>query len=1166
MLKKLGNNLAWIIIGIILAMAGGVALASNLGVLNATQKGDIPVGISSAGNYQLQHPCANGQILAASSTATTGWACVANTAASGATTTITSNVLINGPNFIFGSGTPDTNIGLQITGSGTTITFQPTFTGVLSVARGGTGSSTLNTTLVAEGTNLYFTNARAAGAISLTTTGTSGASTYNQATGALNIPQYQAAGTYVTAVNGSTNINSTGGTTPTISIQGVIPSSNGGTGTTTLGSLTVGTNLSISGGQNVLIGTSTIISLGANVLIGGSGVNGHNTYWTGVSSLGSSSDLLDNGTVSGVNATSSTVNFTVKGTGTNNPFNVASSSGTSELIVTSAGNIGIASSSPVAPLSVVGNIFQNGAYTHLGNASPLQVCLGTCGEFVGSDNTTNGVGFASENTNGGASSFSYLTLNNNLLNPALTDGIAGLQFNSSIYNDTTFGTGFAVPNLLAMFTQDGPISVIAGSSTGTSYINFLTAGAATSNERVRITAAGKVGIGTSTPSNALVVVGSIQQTGVTNSFLAADPTGKIIATTTPSGGGGSGSGVPSTTPFTNGHIPYATSTLALTDSPLLTNGIVSGIGATSSTVSFNIQGVGGKSPFNIASSTGTSMVLFDQLGDIGLSNTSPDARIKIGNDSTQSVDAQIVVARNVDNTTGPVTTGNAHAFSDSSIVTRPGTIGYNSYDARTSFNGTSTFDHYAAFQGGEVYNSTGLMSNQYGFLDNPAINNTGNITNRYGFQAGDVTLGSTGAPANNFGFNCLADFTSGTTGNWCFYAGGQSNFMQGLLLGDSNTYYVNDKAPQLELTGISKDTKIRLLQSGQNYWDLNAIANSSRFGIKDINGTEYFDILTGGNVGIGTTTPSQKLVVVGSIQQTAATNSFAAFDATGKLIATTTPGGSGVTGGTNGKVAVFTSATTLGTGDLLDNLTVSGVNATSSTVNFNIQGTGSLNPFNVASSTGTSEFTINANGTVLIQPNATSSTAFLIKNPSGASTLLEDQTATFAQMNVGTTTTQNIATLYVLGGNGTSTADIFQTASSSGQSYFKSQSNGLIGMYGGLYGFGSTPTFATSTGAGGTTASSFTVTGTNIAGTLALTTATAPSGSAAVGTMTTANNISFPNKWICTLTPDNAVTALLSGVTMVYLTQTTNTFTVNAGSSGLTGATAYLWNYNCGGY
>ncbi len=50
-------------------------------------------------------------------------------------------------------------------------------------------SGDYTTTQVTEGTNLYFTNTRAQNAITLTTTGTSGAATYSD--GTLNIPQYQ---------------------------------------------------------------------------------------------------------------------------------------------------------------------------------------------------------------------------------------------------------------------------------------------------------------------------------------------------------------------------------------------------------------------------------------------------------------------------------------------------------------------------------------------------------------------------------------------------------------------------------------------------------------------------------------------------------------------------------------------------------------------------------------------------------------------------------------------------------------------------------------------------------------------------------------------------------------------------------------------------------------
>jgi hypothetical protein len=147
--------------------------------------------------------------------------------------------------------------------------------------RGDKTFQTLNTSVVPEGTNLYYTEARvnantnvaantaarhnavtlgtanglslstqvlslglaSAGvtgalsgtdwstfnskqnALTLTTTGTSGAATLVGST--LNIPQYQAAGTYVTAVTASSPLASSGGTTPNITIQQASGSQNG---------------------------------------------------------------------------------------------------------------------------------------------------------------------------------------------------------------------------------------------------------------------------------------------------------------------------------------------------------------------------------------------------------------------------------------------------------------------------------------------------------------------------------------------------------------------------------------------------------------------------------------------------------------------------------------------------------------------------------------------------------------------------------------------------------------------------------------------------------------------------------------------------------------------------------------------------------------------------
>lgn len=64
---------------------------------------------------------------------------------------------------------------------------------VVSV-NGQQGIVSLNTSHIPENTNLYYTDARARSAISLTTTGNSGASTYTQSTGVWNIPNYTLSG------------------------------------------------------------------------------------------------------------------------------------------------------------------------------------------------------------------------------------------------------------------------------------------------------------------------------------------------------------------------------------------------------------------------------------------------------------------------------------------------------------------------------------------------------------------------------------------------------------------------------------------------------------------------------------------------------------------------------------------------------------------------------------------------------------------------------------------------------------------------------------------------------------------------------------------------------------------------------------------------------------
>lgn len=134
-------------------------------------------------------------------------------------------------------------------------------------------------------------------------------------------------------------------------------------GNKNLQSVTLGTNLSFSGTTLNASGSggSGTISTSTNAIIG------HEADWTGLATLGNGA-WLDNGTVVGFNATSSTIGVNIQGSGgTNNILNVASSSGASDLIITSAGNIGIGTTSPDSLLTVRGSFPSEHIYNTAGS-------------------------------------------------------------------------------------------------------------------------------------------------------------------------------------------------------------------------------------------------------------------------------------------------------------------------------------------------------------------------------------------------------------------------------------------------------------------------------------------------------------------------------------------------------------------------------------------------------------------------------------------------------------------------------------------------------------------------------------------------------------------------------------------------------------------------------
>jgi hypothetical protein len=137
---------------------------------------------------------------------------------------------------------------------------------VVSV-NGYTGAVSLVSSDIAEGlTNLYFTNTRARQALSLTTTGSSGAATYDNTTGVFNIPQYQSVLTNPITGSGTLNYVPKFNTTSSIANSNIQDS----------GSLiTLGSNTTISSG-GLQIGGNT---LGTNSLRVGKNLTGGTTIY-----------------------------------------------------------------------------------------------------------------------------------------------------------------------------------------------------------------------------------------------------------------------------------------------------------------------------------------------------------------------------------------------------------------------------------------------------------------------------------------------------------------------------------------------------------------------------------------------------------------------------------------------------------------------------------------------------------------------------------------------------------------------------------------------------------------------------------------------------------------------------------------------------------------------
>jgi hypothetical protein len=676
----------------------------------------------------------------------------------------------------------------------------------------------------------------------------------------------------------------------------------------------------------------------------------------------------------GFGSTTPTATMVVQGQlgNTQDILRVASSSNAVFLNVTQAGNVGIGTTTPVQLLSVAGNMQLTGALFDSNNASgTLGMVLQTTGtgtQWV----ATSTLGIVSSATN-------YLTQNGTALFNN-TGYQLGINSSTPIANLSVVGSSTA-PTL--------PIFVVASSS-GANYLNVTSAG--------------------------LVNVGNFSN-GVASTFNVKGGVGNASAITLYNGddttyysqlySNSNGFQVQSfrtgssyTPIIMNGSsfIVNAGTTTHAEAARVDTNGNL-GVGTTTPSARLSVTGTSAIDPFDISSTSGVSLLRVTQAGNVGIGTSTPGQQLTVVG-TFRASNASGLSYLDFDAANGPTLALNASAGNNPSLNFRVGgadkayftTSGSGSSFTSHIYNGSVDRTVYTALnpvgsdptQGDIGFGSTTpsasmVIQGQSGNTqDIFRVASSSNVVFLNVTQAGNIGIG-TSSPVTNFavvgnglltgGLN-IGQGTPQSTGVIRASNGGVTPFSftidpvnSGFIYRDYNTNIISS-----------------LAYSGSNAGNFTLYNGGSIINRLDANGTNY---ITGGNFGVGTSTPVQLLSVAGNMQLTGAL--FDGSNASGTLgmvlqttgtstrwVATSTlgiSGGSGVAAsGTPGQLQFYGSSTNLNANANLlwdNNLLRLAIGTTSTSSTFTLQGQAGSTPLlSIASSSGSSLFTVLANGNV----------------------------------------------------------------------------------------------------------------------------------------------------------------------------------------------------------
>jgi hypothetical protein len=451
----------------------------------------------------------------------------------------------------------------------------------------------------------------------------------------------------------------------------------------------------------------------------------------------------------------------------------------------------------------------------------------------------------------------------------------------------------------------------------------------------------RLGIGTTTPAYKLSVGGDIALTGglfangtfgTTGMLLQSTGTGlNWVATSTLGISGGSGN---SAFTFGSGLIYNATSTDLV------------GVGTTTPTTSLFVQGKAGTNPFAIASSTGTQLLTVTQAGYLGIGTNAPTVPLSVVGAASITGSLSAGSLRINDTTTSGLLKILGSSGNPASLTPTVGGIALNSAGP-TSAN--SYFDGSNGYNGDTAW--TGSFWVSYEFPSSTVV--TGYKIYHRPDCCGDVRSVKTWTFEGWNGSAWVVLDTQTNITSWPLGSSQSFNFT-------NTTAYIKYR---LNISAINSPTNLNLTElqmySSTNY-DLTAMY-----------------VGTGGNVGIGTSTPTGTLSVQGIA---GSSNILTIASSTGTSLLTVSPGGNlSMSGTATFASSTFTNFTAgsipfFGTGGVLaqsnSNLFWDGTNSrlgigtTSPSAKLAITGSAGSSPFLVASSTNARLFEINQSGAI----------------------------------------------------------------------------------------------------------------------------------------------------------------------------------------------------------